>query len=172
MIRVIGAYQRVRIGVRVNEQTAAPDRLLLEGLINGHRRAGYHVLVVDIGRDTDDAAGSGADVDELHHRIGPHHVAVDRILIREHPLREALADDDDLFAAPAIGFVEIAPGDDRDTERREKSGRDHPETRARIFFARCANVAVGGKLNRSEATRIAPGNLGTDGDAIYAGQRL
>ena len=69
------------------------------------------MLVVDIGRYPDDAPGRRADVNKLHHRIGPHHMVVDRILIREHPLRQALADDDDLLTAAAVGIVEIASGE-------------------------------------------------------------
>src|SRR5581483_7670275 len=111
-----------------------PELLLPEGVIYGQRRAWHYVLIIDIGRHADNAPGRRADVDELDHRIGPHHVAVDRILIRKHPLREALAYDDDRLAAVAIGIVEIPSGDNRDAERREKSGRDHPEPRAWIFF--------------------------------------
>jgi hypothetical protein len=46
---------------------------------------------------------------------------VDRILIREHPLSQALAHDDYRLAGSAIRIIEIASSDDRDTERREKS---------------------------------------------------
>ena len=151
-MRVIGRHQRIRIRVCMNEETAATD-LLVEGVIDAKRRARHDILVVDIGRDADDAPGRGADIDELHHRIGPHHMVVDRILIREHPLRQALAHDDDRLAGSAIRIVEIASGDDRDAERREKSGRDGAEPRARIFFARGADVAVGRELEAGTELR-------------------
>ena len=48
-------HQRVRIGPRVHEQAAAAD-LLLERVVDGHRRSRHHVLVVHVGGDADDAA--------------------------------------------------------------------------------------------------------------------
>jgi hypothetical protein len=39
-------------------------------------------------------------------------VTVERVLVRKHPLREALADDDDRLRAVAVGVGEIASGDD------------------------------------------------------------
>ena len=44
--------------------------------------------------------GCGADVDELHHRIGPIDMMIDGILIGEHALRQALADDHDRSSLP------------------------------------------------------------------------
>ena len=155
----------------MNEQAASPDLLLLEGMVYGQGRTRHHVLVVHIGRDADDAPGRRADVDELHHRISPHDVAVDRILIRKHPLRQALAHDDDRLATSAVGIVEVASGNHRDAERRKESGRDCPQLRARIFFARRAHVAVRRKLEaRTKAAGVAPGNDDAKGDAIHAGQ--
>ena len=119
----------------VDEQAAAPELLLAEGMIDGEGRAGHDVLVVDIRGDADDAARLGADVDELHDRVGPHEVAVDGVLIGEHAPRQALADDDDLLAAVAVGVVEVAAGDDRDAERGEEAGRDGAESGARILFS-------------------------------------
>ena len=60
---------------------------------------------------------------------------VERILRREHPLGDALADDHDRFGASPVGVVEVAARDDRDPERREESGRDGAEPRPRILFA-------------------------------------
>src|SRR5580658_6707417 len=74
----------------------------------------------DIRGDAHDAARPGADVGELHYRIGPHKVVVDGVLIREHALRQALADNDHRLAAAPVGIVEIAAGDDRDAERGEE----------------------------------------------------
>ena len=149
-------HQRVRIGARVHEQPAAAD-LLLERVIDGHRRPGHDVLVVDVGDDADDAARLGADVDELHHRIGPHQAAVERVLVGEHPLREALADDDDLLGVAAIGVGEVAAGDERHAERGEESRRDACGTRARILFAVGLRVALDRELEaRTERPGVAP----------------
>ena len=46
--------ERVRIRARVHEQTAAAD-LLIDRVVDVHRRARHDVLVVDVGRDADDA---------------------------------------------------------------------------------------------------------------------
>ena len=140
-------------------------------MIHSQCRSGHHVLVVHIGRDADNAPGRGAHLDELHHRIGPHHVPVDRILIREHPLRQALAHDDDLLAAAAIGFVEIASGDDRDAECRKKTGRDGPQLRPRIFFTRPPDMAVRGEIKSgTKSARVAPRNDGAHGDMVHTRQ--
>ena len=116
--------ERVRIRVHVDEQTAGPDIHLLERMVDGHDRAGNHVFIVNVADHADDAARRSADVNKLHHGIGPHQVMADGILIREHELREGLADDDDLVAILVIGFVEIASGEDGDAEPGEKTGRD------------------------------------------------
>ena len=55
MIRVIGGTSAYGIGLRVHEQPAAAD-LLLERVVDAHRRPGHDVLVVDVGGDADDAA--------------------------------------------------------------------------------------------------------------------
>ncbi len=93
-------------------------------MIYGQCRARRHVLVVHIGHNAHDATGRRADVDELHDRIRPLHVPVNRFLVGEHPLRQALAHDHDPLTVSPVGIVEIATGNDRDTERREKPGRD------------------------------------------------
>ena len=129
MMRVIGETSAYGFAARVNEQPAAPELLLPERVIHRHRRTRHDILVIHIRRDADDPPRRRADVDELHHRIGPHHVAVDRILIREHALRQALADDDHRLAASPIGVVEIASGDHRHAQRREEAGRHRPEPR-------------------------------------------
>ena len=53
MIGVTSAYGSTAC---VHEQAAAQSWLLLERVIDGQRRARHDVLVVDIGRDADDAA--------------------------------------------------------------------------------------------------------------------
>src|SRR5262249_16573479 len=129
------------------------------------------VLVVDIGHDADDAPWARTDIDELHHRISPHHMAIDRFLRREHSLRNALTDDDDRFAALAVRLVEIASGDQRDAKRREIPWRDRTEGGAWIFFARRANVSISRKLEpRAEATRVTIRGDRADCDAFNARQ--
>ena len=115
--------------------------------------------------------GAGADVDELHHRIGPHQVAVHRVLAREHPLRQALADDHDLLGVAAVGVGEVAAGDDRHAERREEAGRHRAEPRARILLAVRLGVALGRELEaRDRSAGVAPRHDGADGDALHARQ--
>ena len=77
-----GRDQRIRIRACVNEQ-AATANLLLERVIDVQRRAWHHILIIDVGGDSDDPARLGADVYELHHRIGPHQAAVHRVLVGE-----------------------------------------------------------------------------------------
>ena len=78
-----------------------------------------------------------------------------RVLVREHPLRQALADDDDFFGVAAVGVGEIAAGDDRHAERGEESRRDGAEPRARILFAVRLGVAFDRELRGEEALRRA-----------------
>ena len=59
--------------------------------------------------------------DELYHRVGPRDMAVDGILIGEHPLRNTLADDHDVLSIPAIGLVEITSRNNGDAQRGEIS---------------------------------------------------
>ena len=96
-------------------------------------------------------------------------MAIQRVRGREHPLREALADDHHLFAVAPIGFVEIAAGDDRHAERGEKSRRDGPEPRPRILLAVRLGVALDGELGGEEAG-VAPRHGGADRDALDARQ--
>ena len=128
--------------------------------------------------DADDPPRSGADVDELHHRIGPHEVAVHRVLIGEHPLREALADDDDLLGVAAVAVVEVAAGDDRHAERGEEARRDGAELRARILFAVGLRVALDRELRREEApasrhgTSVPSATCSTPGSSRDAADRF
>src|SRR5256885_835239 len=79
--------QRIGVCVRMNEHAATPHAQLLvnsvgnltEGMINRESYTWDDVLVVHIGGDSDDAARPGADVDELHHRVSPHDMAIERI---------------------------------------------------------------------------------------------
>jgi len=56
--------------------------------------------------------GLRADINELHHRIGPINVAIDGVLRWEHAFCERFTDDDDRLFALAIEGVEVAAGDD------------------------------------------------------------
>ncbi len=142
-------------------------------MIDGERRTRHYVRIVYIGGDADNAAGRTADIDEFDDRIGPHHVVIERILSGKHALRDALADDDDGLAAAAVGVVEIAAGDHRNSERSEETGRDGAEAGARVFLAGSAHVAVSRKLQPERGiTRIAPGNIRSDGYVIDTRQLL
>ena len=163
--------QRIRIGLRVHEQAAAAE-LLLQRVIDVHRRPRHDVLVVDVGDDADDPPAVGADVDELHHRVGPHQVAVDGVLVREQLLRQALADDDDPLAVAPIAVVEVAAGEHRHAERGEEARRHRAELRRadrprrpRATWPSPVNWKPGPKLPASRhgtcvptATRSTPGS--------------
>ena len=134
---------------------------------------GHEVLVVHIGHDTYYAARAGADVDELHDRVGPHDVPVDRVLSGEQPLRRALADDHDRLSAALVVVVEVASGDERSAECGKEARRNHPKQNARIFFARALDVAFCGDLEaRTKGVGVTPRHLRTQGNAIDAGQRV
>ena len=147
-----------------------PLDLLLDRVIHGHRRLRHQVLVVHVGHDTDDAAGAGADADELRDRIRPHHPAVDGLQAREHPARETLADDDDFLAVCAIGVVEVAAGDELHPKRAEEAGRHRAELRARILFSVRLAVILDREL-RGEEARIAPGHDRPERHPLDARQR-
>ncbi len=170
MIRGERRDERVGIRPRVHEKAAAAD-LLLERMIDGHRRPRHDVLVVHVGGDADDPAGPGAHVDELHDRIGPEESAVQRLPGREHPLRHALADDDDRLGIPAVGVVEVAAGDDRNAERREESRGHGAEPGARILLAVGFRVALDRELKAgTEDAGVAPRHGRAHGDPLDAGQ--
>ena len=151
------------------DEEAAAVKLLLHRVIHRHRRLRHQVLVVHVGDDADDAPGPGADVDELHHRVGPHQPPVHGVHAREHALGDALADDHDLLAVAAIALVEVASGDDRHAERLEESRRDGPEPRPRILFAVGLLIALGREL-RGEESGIPPRHDRAERDALDAGQ--
>src|SRR5438105_2717287 len=102
--------------MRVNEQAAAQDQALLEWGIYRESRLGDDMLIVDIRSDADNSPRRRRDIDELHDGIGPHDVAINRVLIWECALRECLADDDDAVRFLAIQIVEVASSDDRNPQ--------------------------------------------------------
>ncbi len=97
---------------------------------------------------------------------------VDGVLIRKHSLGHALAHNDHQLAALSVRGVEIASGNQRDAERREESRRNRSKPPARIFFARCLDMTVGGETKaRAEVTGIAPRNGAAHCNSIDARQR-
>src|SRR5580704_958122 len=140
-------------------------------MIDRERRSRLNMLVVHIGGNTHDAARCGADVDELHYRVGPHDVAIDGILTGEHALRRALADDDHRLAAAPVVVVEITAGDEWHPQRREESRRHHPKSRQRVFFVIAFYVALPAELEAGTLIAgVAPGNIRTQSDTIHPGQ--
>src|SRR5271165_1487679 len=109
----------MRIGAGMDEQPTAEQRWLLagvvgnlpKGMIDREHRPRLDMLVVHIGDNPNDAAWSGADVDELHYWVGPHDVTVDGILTGEHALRRALTDDHDRFTPALVVLIEVATFD-------------------------------------------------------------
>src|SRR5437660_12036651 len=99
--------------MRVNEQPPAQNETLLEWGIYRESWLGDDMLIVDIRGDADNSPRRRRDIDELHDRIGPHDMAIDRVLIWECALRECLADDDDAVRLLTIQSVEVAAITDR-----------------------------------------------------------
>ncbi len=163
-------HERVGVGAGMDEDAAAAN-FLLERVIDAQRRTRNDVLIVDVGGDTDDAAWLGLDVDELHHRIGPHQAAVDRVARAEHAPRHALADDDDRLGIATIGVGEITAGDDRHTKRAEEARRYRAESCPRIFFAVRLRIPLDRELeSRAERAGIAPRHDRADGGLLDARQ--
>src|SRR5262249_34970515 len=128
-------YERVGILRRAHEQAGPEQGPLREWLINRHVALGHDARVVDIGRDTHDAARSRADVGGLDQRIGPHDVPVDGVLPGEQLLRDALADDDYGFGFLPIGLREITPLEKRNPQRGEVARGNKAEPGTQIVLA-------------------------------------
>src|SRR5436309_9410999 len=93
------------------DEHSARGESLAHWMVDGDGWTRRDVFIVDIRRDAHDAARFGSDADELHHRIHPHDVPVERILIGEHPFRKRLADDDHLLAILTVAFIEVTARD-------------------------------------------------------------
>ena len=159
--------QRVRISGCVDEQATAKDHTSLKGVVDSDCGLRNEVIIVNIGRDTDDAVRRHqaclvgiSSREELQYGIRPKDMPIDGILIGEHALCERLADDNDrVVIVLAVERVEIAAGDDGNTKRCKVSGRDSARRRAGILFAAGVNVTISRKLQTSGAGAIvAPGN--------------
>src|SRR6185369_900621 len=145
--------QSVWIHACVDEQAAAENvhtivseviRHLTEGMIDRERGSGNDVFIVYVSRHADDAARTGADTDERHDGIGPHNVAIERVLAREHALCHGLADDDYRLASTAVVVVEVASLNQGDAESGEESWRHGTKLGARVFFFVSFDMAFAG----------------------------
>ncbi len=137
-------------------------------MIDRQCRSAPDVLIVGVRHDADDAARQrlAAEV-----RIGPPHLPVQRLAVREEPLRDALADDHHRLRAAAVLVGEIAPGEHRDADHGEEARRHNAEPRARILFAIRRRVTLDREWHsRAETAGIAPGHEASDRDAVHAGQ--
>src|SRR5437868_7369440 len=94
-------------------------------------------------------------------------MAVHGLGVREHALRNALADDSHELLARAVIVIEIAARDHRDADHVEEVGRHNPEARARVLFAVRRFVALDGELeSRPESACVAPRHEAPDRDAF------
>ena len=119
----------------MNEKATAIQRTLFEGVIDAHGGFRNDVHVVDIGDDADDALRlRRARTCDLQHRIGPEHMAIDRVQTREHALRECLADDGNRLSILRIAVIKVATLKNGNAKRGEKSWRDYPILRARVLL--------------------------------------
>ena len=81
--------------------------------MEGHPRASRSIRIGQIaGQNADDAAWLPADINKLHHRIGPIHVAIDGVLRWEHAFCERFADDNDRLFALAVERIEVTARND------------------------------------------------------------
>ena len=164
-------HQRVRIlHARAYEQPAADPRA-----IDRHHRPRHDVLVVDVRGDAHDAPRFAADAAELQEvRLGPHEPAVKGGLdAREHPLRQALTDDDQIVAVARVVVSEIAAGNDRHIQRCKKSRRRSAPAGPRIFLTVRPREPFDRELSAERLTEpIPPGHRRSERHAIDAGQLL
>ena len=79
----------------MDEESAVEHRAMVKGAVNRESGLRNNVFIVNIGGDANDAQRLALEPgEELQYRIGPKHMTVDSVLAREHPLGQALADDD------------------------------------------------------------------------------
>src|SRR5216684_3110494 len=163
--------ERIRICAGVDEEATAKDWTLFKGAVDGEDRPRNDVFVVNIRGDANDAVRRGANPgDEFYHRIRPIEMPIDGVLIGEHSLSASLTDHNDRFFVLAVELIEIAAGDDGNTERGKKAGRDGAQLGARIFLAGGTNVAIRRKLKaRAKAAGIAPGNDNAESSLVHTG---
>ena len=153
-----GGNKRVGITRGAHKQTASPS-FLVRRLIDRHGRGGDDVFVIDVRHDGDDAPGLLADADELHHRVGPAEIAIERLLPGKEFLGHALADDHDAFGAFAVGVSKIAALDNGHAEGFEESGRYGTEACAQITLTVLSGCTIHGKDEIDvQCPGIAPGN--------------
>ncbi len=125
------------------------------------------MLIVDVCDDPDDALRRGrAEV-----RIGPPHVAIERVAVRKHALRETLTDDHDRLVSAAILVGEIAAGHDRHAEHRKVIRRDDPQAGVRILLAVGGRVTFRRELHFRQNAGIPPWDHAADRCRFDAGQR-
>ncbi len=141
----------------MDEQPPAAE-FLIERVVDHHlrapRRCSRHPMSA---ADADDAARPGADADELHHRVGPHQLVIHRILIGKQPLRQALADDDDLFTVGQISLaLKSRPAMIGTPSEAKIAATPRAELGARIVLAVGLGIALSGELCREERARFAP----------------
>src|ERR1700756_507624 len=142
-------------------------------MVDSQRRAGDDVFVIHVRSDAHDASRPFADVDEIHHRIGPHDVPIDSIFPWKHALRDALANDHNRLAASAIVVIEIASGNNWHTQRGKKSRRNSTKLCPRIFLSNAFHMALAGEPEAgAETARVTPGRARAESNVIYPGHRV
>src|SRR5262245_35337336 len=115
--------------------------------------------IINVGDDADDALQFRRTLAvDFQDRIGPEHVAIDRILVREHALREGFTDDGNGLFAFSVELIEIATRNDGNAQRPKEPGTDYTILSARIVFGRAVNVTIGGELQSGTGADVAPGS--------------
>jgi hypothetical protein len=96
-------------------------------------------------------------------------MAIDRILAGKHLLCESGADDHDRLVSLVIERVEIAPGNNGNSQRAEKAGRDATPQRARIVFTMDVTITRVLQTYVEAAAGITPGSDHPDSRLSDAG---
>jgi hypothetical protein len=145
----------------MNEQAASAD-FLLERMVNCEHRLRIDAFIINVGRDSHDAARLGADSDKLHDAVRPHQMTIDRILFRKKAIGDISADDDDALCAIAVRFREVTTRNEGDSKRGKETRGHRPKPGARSILPIFTRPASDRECPTvSKVTCIPPGNRPT-----------
>src|SRR5262249_52132178 len=165
--------KRIGLYAGVDEKAAEKQRTLFKAMVDGDGGLRNDMHIVNVGDDANDALQfRRALAIDLQDRIGPEHVAIDRVLIREHAFREGLANDGDGLFAMEIELIEIATRNDGNAQRPKEPGRDDTILRARILFTGGVIVTIRAKLQGGTRAGITPGSDHPEGGLIDTWKRV
>jgi hypothetical protein len=100
-------HERIRIRAYVDKQSSAA-KLLLERMVDRHRRRRIDTLIIDVPDDTNDPPGVGTQANEFRKSIGPDQVPIDGVLARKQLVGDSRVDDHHTLCAISIRIREVA----------------------------------------------------------------